>query len=180
MAAPLECVGEDRARSLVCQQMQLGEPDESGRHRPVPTDKPPFVLEADTIIAAVGQKPDFSPFSGDEELKFNRWGYLDIDPYTLMSSKPGLFVGGDAVSGGGTVIEAINAGKTAARYIDKYLRGKSVVEDIEDETRRLAVFLGAQKSGEPLAQCVDHGVGLKMPMRSVEERIDDFDPVEMG
>lgn len=180
LAAPLECVGEDKARSLVCQPMQLGEPDESGRRRPVPADLPPFVLEADTIIAAVGQKPDFSPFSGDEQLKFNRWGYLEIDPHTLMSSKPGLFVGGDAVSGGGTVIEAINAGKTAAKYIDKYLRGEPVVEDIEDKTRRLAVFLGAQKSGEPLAECVDYGVRQKMPVRSVKERIDDFEPVELG
>ena len=106
----------------------------------------PFVLTASSIIAAVGQKPDFEPFKGDESIKLNKYGYMECDPYTLMTSKPGVFVGGDAVSGGGTVIEAINAGKVAAKYIDKYLRGEPVVEDIEDKTRRIAVYLGAQKS----------------------------------
>ena len=71
---------------------------------------------------------------------------MECDPYTLMTSKPGVFVGGDAVSGGGTVIEAINAGKVAAKYMDKFLRGEPVVEDLEDKTRRMAVYLGAQKS----------------------------------
>jgi NADH dehydrogenase FAD-containing subunit len=96
----------------------------------------PFVLEADSIIAAVGQKPDFQPFTADESIKLNKYGYMEVDPYTLQTSKPGVFVGGDAVSGGGTIIEAINAGKTAAKYIDKYLRGEPVMEDIEDKTKR--------------------------------------------
>ncbi len=110
----------------------------------------------------------------------NKYGYIDIDPYTLQTSKPNVFVGGDAVSGGGTVIEAINAGKVAAKYMDKYLRGEPVAEDLEDKTRRLAVYLGAQKSGEPLAECVDYGKRQPMPVRSVEERTDDFDAVELG
>ena len=76
------------------------------------------------------------------EIKLNKYGYMDVDPYTLMTSKPGVFVGGDAVSGGGTIIEAINAGKVAAKYMDKYLRGEPVVEDLEDKTRRLAVVSG--------------------------------------
>jgi formate dehydrogenase (NADP+) beta subunit len=180
LAAPLECKGEEGVSGLVCQQMELGEPDESGRRRPVPTDMAPFVLEATSILAAVGQKPDFDPFKGDDSIKLNKYGYMEVDPYTLMTTKPGVFVGGDAVSGGGTVIEAINAGKVVAKYIDKYLRGEPVVEDIEDKTRRLAVYLGAQTSGEPLAECVDYGARVPMPVRSVEERTDDFDAVELG
>ena len=170
LAAPLQCVGEDGVETLVCQQMELGEPDESGRRRPVPTDMAPFVLTATSILAAVGQKPDFEPFAGDESIKLNKYGYMECDPYTLMTSKPGVFVGGDAVSGGGTIIEAINAGKVAAKYIDKYLRGEPVVEDIEDKTRRLAVYLGAQKSVEPLSDGVDYGERQKMPMLPPEVR----------
>ncbi|OFW61103.1 MAG: hypothetical protein A2133_00560 [Actinobacteria bacterium RBG_16_64_13] len=180
LAAPMECKGVEGVNGLVCQQMELGEPDESGRRKPVPTDMAPLVLTASSILAAVGQKPDFAPFSDDWSIKLNRWGYMEADPHTLMTSKPGVFVGGDAVSGGGTVIEAINAGKVAAKYIDKYLRGEPVVEDIEDKTRRIAVYLGAQKSAEALADCVDYGAREKMPVRSVEARIRDFEAVELG
>jgi formate dehydrogenase beta subunit len=97
-----------------------------------------------------------------------------------MTTKPGVFVGGDAVSGGGTVIEAINAGKVAAKYIDKYLRGEPVVEDIEDKTRRLAVYLGAQNSAEPLSDCVDYGTRQKMPVLPPEVRKHTFAPAELG
>jgi NADPH-dependent glutamate synthase beta subunit-like oxidoreductase len=180
LAAPVECQGAEGVSGLVCQQMELGEPDESGRRRPVPTDMAPFVLAADSILAAVGQRPDFEPFKGDEQIKLNKYGYMEADPHTLMTSKPGVFVGGDAVSGGGTVIEALNAGKVAAKYIEKYLRGEPVVEDIEDKTRRLAVYLGAQKSAEPLAENVDYGHRQKMPARPVEERTRDFEAVELG
>jgi NADPH-dependent glutamate synthase beta subunit-like oxidoreductase len=181
LSLPVECKGDDgEVSGLVCQQMELGEPDESGRRRPVPTDMAPFVLMADSIIAAVGQKPDFAPLAEDDAIKLNKYGYLEVDQYTLMTTKPGVFVGGDAVSGGGTVIEAINAGKVAAKYIDKYLRGERVAEDIEDKTRRLAVYLGAQKSAEPLAETVDYGQRQPMPVRSVEERTDDFEAVELG
>ena len=152
LAAPMECKGDADVNGLVCQQMELGEPDESGRRRPVPTDMAPFVLSADSILAAVGQKPDFDPFKADGDIKLNKYGYMDADPYTLQTSKPDVFVGGDAVSGGGTVIEAINAGKVAAKYMDKFLRGEPVAEDLEDKTRRLAVVFGAQESNEPLAE----------------------------
>jgi len=181
LAAPMECKGEDgEVTGLVCQQMELGEPDESGRRRPVPTDMAPFVLVADSIIYAVGQKPDFDPFKGDGEIQLNKYGYMDVDEHTLMTTKPGVFVGGDAVSGGGTIIEAINAGKVAAKYIDKYLRGEPVVEDVEDKTRRLAVFLGAQKSWEKLAENVDYGARVPMPMVEPEIRRTNFEPTELG
>ena len=180
LAVPLECKGDETVNGLVCQQMELGEPDESGRRRPVPTDMAPFVLSADSIFAAVGQKPDFEPFKADADIKLNKYGYMDIDPYTLQTSKPGVFVGGDAVSGGGTIIEAINAGKVAAKYIDKYLRGEPVVEDLEDKTRRIAVILGAKESKEPLADCVDYGKREPMPMVDPEVRKHTFAATELG
>ena len=78
------------------------------------------------------------------------------------------------------MIEAINAGKVAAKYIDKYLRGEPVVEDVEDKTRRLAVFLGAQKSWEKPVDTVDYGSRVDMPVRTPEERTKDFEAVELG
>ena len=180
LAAPVECQGVEGVQGLVCQQMELGEPDASGRRRPVPSDMAPFVLTADSIIAAVGQQPDFDPFKGDEGIKLNKWGYMEVDPYTLQTTKPGVFVGGDAVSGGGTIIEAINAGKVVAKYMDKYLRGEPVEEDLEDKTKRLAVYLGAQDSREPLADKVDYGTREKMPMVEPEVRRHNFEATELG
>ena len=180
LATPVECKGEDGVSGLVCQQMELGEPDESGRRRPVPTDMAPFVMTASSVIYAVGQKPDFEPFKADDQIQLNKYGYMDVDPHTLMTTKPGVFVGGDAVSGGGTIIEAINAGKVAAKYIDKYLRGEPVAEDVEDKTRRIAVFLGAQKSWEKLAESVDYGAREQMPMVEPEVRKTNFDATELG
>ena len=180
LAAPVECQGVEGVEGLVCQQMELGEPDASGRRRPVPTDMAPFVLTASSIIYAVGQQPDFDPFKGDDAIKLNKWGYMEVDPYTLQTTKPGVFVGGDAVSGGGTIIEAINAGKVAAKYIDKYLRGEPVEEDLEDKTKRLAVYLGAQDSREPLADNVDYGTREKMPMVDPEVRKHNFEATELG
>ena len=180
LAVPLECKGDEDVNGLVCQQMELGEPDESGRRRPVPTDMAPFVLSADSVFAAVGQKPDFDPFKNDGDIKLNKYGYMDADPYTLMTSKPGVFVGGDAVSGGGTIIEAINAGKVAAKYMDKFLRGEPVVEDLEDKTRRIALTLGAQESKEPLCDSVDYLKREPMPMVDPEVRKHNFEATELG
>jgi hypothetical protein len=110
----------------------------------------------------------------------NRWGYMEVDQHTMMTTKPGVFVGGDAVSGGGTIIEAINAGKSAAKYIDKYLRGEPVAEDIQDKTKRLAVYLGAQDSRYPLSDTVDYGQRQPMPALPVDERKHTFEAVEFG
>jgi NADH-quinone oxidoreductase subunit F len=180
LAAPVSCEGDVCVRGLTCQQMELGPPDESGRRSPVPIACDPFHLEADTIIAAVGQQPDFSPFTMDPAVLANKWGYLEMDPYTFMSTKPGVFVGGDAVSGGGSVIEAIHAGKTVAKYMDRFLRGDRVAEDLEDKTRRLTVQLGAQTSHYALRPADDHGVRERMPMLAPAVRRLSFAPTELG
>jgi NADPH-dependent glutamate synthase beta subunit-like oxidoreductase len=180
LAAPVSCHGEEGVTGLVCQQMELGPPDESGRRRPVPADMAPFVLEADTIIAAVGQRPDFSPFTNLAGLEFNRWGFLEADPHTLMTGRPGVFVGGDAVSGGGTIIEAIRSGKVAASYIEAYLRGEPVKETAADKVKRLAVYLGGQQSRYQLAPDADYGSREPMPMVAPDVRKQNFEPTELG
>ncbi len=180
LLAPVACEGETCVVGLTCQQMELGPPDESGRRSPVPVECDPTVLEADTIIAAVGQQPDFAPFAADPEITSNKWGYLEIDPRTFMTTKPGVFVGGDAVSGGASIIEAISAGKTVAKYIDRYLCGEPVSEDIEDLTRRLAIVLDAQNSRYPLESDRDLGLREPMPMLAPEIRRLDFAATELG
>ncbi len=157
LAAPLRCEGATSDSRLVCQPMELGAPDESGRLRPVPAACDPISLPADTIIGAVGQRPDFAPFQDTPGLVFNRWDYLECSEHTLMTGRPGIFVGGDAVSGGGLVIEAIAAGKRAAVHIERFLSGQPVVEDSGYLVRRVGTLLGARDSRQPLPLSVDWG-----------------------
>lgn len=180
LSAPVSCEGDTCVRMLVCQEMELGPPDESGRRSPVPADRTPFELEADLVIAAVGQQPDFAPFASDTAIATNKWGYLEMDPFTFMTTKPGVFVGGDAVSGGGSVIEAIHAGKTVAKYIDAYLRGVPVAEDLEDRVKRVAVYLGAQSSRYRLVDGGDYGIREAMPMLDPKVRRANYEQCELG
>ena len=179
LAAPVRCDGSVCVESLSCQPMELGPPDASGRRSPVAIDCAPFVLEADTIIAAVGQQPDFGPFV-DPALKMNKWGYLEIEPRTFMTTKPGVFVGGDAVTGGAAVIDAIYAGKVVARQIDRFLRGEPVAEEEGERIRRLAVYLGAQTSWYPLSPGSDQGMRTPMPMLAPKVRVRSFAHNELG
>ncbi len=180
LSAPVRCEGDTCVSGLVCQPMELGAPDKSGRRSPVPVACDPFSLDADTIIAAVGQRPDFSPFVAGTGLELNQWGYLECDPYTGMTTRAGVFVGGDAVNGGASVIEAIAAGKSSAKYIDRYLRGEAVREDDEDRTRRIAVYLGAQDSRERLLPGRDYGRREPMPMLPPQVRRASFSHTELG
>jgi NADH-quinone oxidoreductase subunit F len=180
LSAPLRCEGDTCVETLVCQPMELGPPDDSGRRSPVAVDCEPFVMKADTLIAAVGQQPDFAPFADDSALALNKWGYLDCDPRTFMTTKPGVFVGGDAITGGASVIEAIYAGKQVAKYMDCFLRGEEVVEDLEDKTKRVAVYLGAQQSRYPLADSVSYGRRELMPLLAPDVRRRSFAATELG
>jgi NADPH-dependent glutamate synthase beta subunit-like oxidoreductase len=180
LSAPLSCEGGTCVEALVCQPMELGPTDDSGRRSPVPLDCAPVTLEADNVIAAVGQQPDFSPFAADPALALNKWGYLDSDTRTFMTKKPGVFVGGDALTGGASVIEAIYAGKQVAKYMGMYLRGQEVSEDLADKAKRLAVYLGAQDSRYQILPGVDYGERERMPMLSPEIRRASFSQTEVG
>ena len=103
--------------------MELGEPDASGRRRPVGTGEY-FEIEADCAIVALGQNPNPLIRTTTEGLKTESWGGIIIDEETGMTSIPGIFAGGDAVTGEATVISAMGAGKLAAKGIDKYIREK--------------------------------------------------------
>jgi glutamate synthase (NADPH/NADH) small chain len=106
--------------ALDCQKMELGEPDESGRRRPVPIQDSEFRLDVDTVVYALGTTANPIIARTTPGLKVNKWGYIKVDD-NQMTSIPGVFAGGDIVTGSATVILAMGAGRKAARGILKYL-----------------------------------------------------------
>jgi glutamate synthase (NADPH/NADH) small chain len=116
--------GTGRLCGVHCIKMELGEPDASGRRRPVPVPGSEFFIETDTAIEAIGQGANRVLLSTFRELKLNKWGYIDADPQTGATSVEGVYAGGDIVTGAATVILAMGAGKAAAAAIDAYVKAK--------------------------------------------------------
>ena len=104
--------------------MTLGEPDESGRRRPVPKEGSEFIIDVDCVIMAIGTSPNPLIKSTTEGLATESWGGIIADEATGATSIPGVYAGGDAVTGAATVILAMGAGKTAAAAMDEYLKNK--------------------------------------------------------
>ncbi|HCM88161.1 MULTISPECIES: NADPH-dependent glutamate synthase [Enterococcus] len=121
---PVEYIndGSGRLSAVKCVQMELGEPDDSGRRRPIVIPGSEFVIEADTAIEAIGQGANKVLLDTFPELALNKWGYIDADEETCATSIPGVFAGGDIVTGAATVILAMGAGKIAANEIDQYIQ----------------------------------------------------------
>jgi len=123
LVAPKKILGkDDRTVGIECMRMELGEPDESGRRRPVPIKDSEFTIQLDTLILAIGESPD--PSFLPEEIEVTRQNTITVNPITLETSLPGIFAGGDVVSGPATVMEAIVAGRKAASSINEYLTSK--------------------------------------------------------
>jgi len=106
---------------MECMRMKLGEPDESGRRRPIPIEGSEFNIDVDMVIVAIGNSPNPIVPQSTPGLEVSRWGTINVDEVTGMTSLPGVFAGGDIVTGAATVISAMGAGKTAARGIHEYL-----------------------------------------------------------
>lgn len=115
---------DGHVKAVECLQCELGEPDDSGRRRPIPIEGSNFTVEADTVVLALGYWPD--PLLGEttEELETHNWGLIQIDPETGATSREGVFAGGDAVTGPDLVVTAMLAGRKAAASIDEYLNNK--------------------------------------------------------
>jgi len=121
LVAPRKILGENGKVSAIERiRMNLGEPDESGRRKPIPVEGSEFTREADMVVLAIGETPDleFLP----KEIELNEDGTVWVNPITMETSLKGVFAGGDAVTGPATVIEAIRAGKRAAETIENYLK----------------------------------------------------------
>ena len=120
---PVRFIGDDdgRLRSVECLKMELGEPDESGRRRPVPIEGSEFEIECDVAIMSIGNGANPLIPQTAPDMKTNKWGNITIDPDTGRTSKKGVFAGGDIVRGGSTVILAMGDARTAADSIHEYL-----------------------------------------------------------
>lgn len=124
LTAPVELVGDEigNLREMVIQRMQLGEPDASGRRRPVPIPDAIEVIPIDVAVAAIGNGSNPIISATTPDLNVNKWGNILVDEQTMKTNKKGVFAGGDIVTGGATVILAMGAGRTAAAAIDNYLQ----------------------------------------------------------
>ena len=122
---PVKINGDEdgRVKSITCIEMELGEPDESGRRRPIPVEDSEFDMDVDTVIMSLGTSPNPLIRSTTEGLEANKWGCLVVNEDTLETTRDNVYAGGDAVTGAATVILAMGAGKQAAENIDKKLRG---------------------------------------------------------
>lgn len=172
LTAPVRIIGENgKVKALECIRMELGEPDESGRRRPQPVPGSEFIIEVDSVVAAIGQETDWTCLEGESGQRISRWGTLEVDPLTLQSSEPDVFAGGDAVTGPWTVVDAIAAGKRAARSIDRFLKGQDLKEGREEEWKAV--------ENVPL-EGYERVPRERMPRLSVEERKGSFKEVQLG
>ena len=165
-----------KATGLQCIHMRLGEPDTSGRRRPVPISGSEFSVEADTVIAAVGQAPDLSFLPRDSALERTRWETLEVDSNRLSTNVPGIFAGGDFVTGPGMVIEAIATGRRAAIAIDKHLKNDTSRVEIYDLKKKVAGEAGSSQIDETW----ETQPRLEMPKLPVKERKRSFEEIEQG
>ena len=126
LATPTRIIAQNgKVTQVECTKMELGEPDDSGRRRPVPVKGSEFIIDVDTVIPGLGQAPNLEFAQGFETT--NR-GTISVDEYSLATSIEAVFAGGDVVSGPDMVITAIAAGKKAARSIDRYLKGETLAD----------------------------------------------------
>jgi heterodisulfide reductase subunit A len=178
LVTPTRVVVEDgRAVGLELQRMELGEPDASGRRRPVPIEGSEFVQQTDNIIPAVSHKPR-ADYAAEAGLELTRWGTLEAGETTLCTSVPGLFAGGDVVRGPASVIEAAADGKRAAQAIDNYVNRRPAEEGMAPAPPRPEPMT----EEELLSFRVEtpSRARVRMPERDAAERILSFDEVELG
>lgn len=124
---PVRFIGNDEGwvTGMECIHMELGEPDESGRRRPIPIEGSNFTMECDLVIVALGTRANPLIPNTTSDLKLNKRGYIEVDPETGKTSKEGVYAGGDIVTGSATVILAMGAGRKAANAIHEYLMGNA-------------------------------------------------------
>ncbi|MCK9364207.1 MAG: NAD(P)-binding protein [Syntrophales bacterium] len=174
LAAPVRIIGNNgRVTAVECLRMELGEPDASGRRRPVPIKGSEFTIEVDAVVPAIGQANELSFISKESGITINKWNNIDADAVTFATSVPGIFAGGDVTTGPATAVKAINAGKQAAISISRYLNGGD---------------LGAGRAHDWTKGLADHGDNSKVkkvkrveyPLMEVKKRKSNFDEVGLG
>jgi NADPH-dependent glutamate synthase beta subunit-like oxidoreductase len=171
LTAPMKVVGSNGSVSgLECIRMEMGEPDESGRRKPMPIEGSEFTVKADVIVAAIGQRSDLCFLGNGHGIDVSGRNTIEADPVTAATNIPGIFAGGDVASGPRIVVEAVAFGKQAAISIDRYLKG----EDIKS---------GRGEAWKGMAFEPDHSESSArqpMPRLPLAQRNSAFDEVDLG
>ena len=176
LTAPTRFSAENKKLTkMECVRMKLGEPDVSGRPRPVPVKGSEFTIPVDTVIAALGQTPE-TDFAKELGISLSKRGAIEVDARTGATNIEGIFAGGDVVTGPAYVIDAIAAGKRAARSIHQYLSGQAVEpEEAWKEPEKLS-----QEEIKDRKKRFPAKNGVAMREGPVKERVQDFSEVALG
>jgi NADPH-dependent glutamate synthase beta subunit-like oxidoreductase len=176
LVSPVRILGDEHSRvvGLECVRMKLGEPDHSGRRRPVPIAGSGFTLELDMVVPAIGQAPDLSILGTDHRFAITREGTFNVDRVSYMTNRPGVFAAGDAITQPVSVIDAIGSAKQAAAGIDAYLRGVDAQE--QDFSAREVPIAQRELLPEELAPKPRH----PSPTIPMSRRMQSYAEVELG
>jgi len=174
LSAPQELLTEEgRVIGVRCIRMELGEPDSSGRRRPIPVPGSEYEMPVDQVIPAIGQIPDLSGLEDVAGLSFSRWGTAEADTVTYATGREGVFAGGDLQTGPWIAIGAVAAGREAAESIARYLDGRDMAEGRKPETHENPIY-------RPIPQEEPRRKREEMRVLPVRERQGNFKEVELG
>ncbi len=174
LSAPQEVLTRDgNVVGLRCIRMELGEPDSSGRRRPIPIPGSEYDIDIDQLILAIGQRPNISILEHISGLEFSRRGTTEVDPVTYATSREGIFAGGDMQTGPSVAIRAIAAGREAAESICRYLDGRDMAEGRAPITVENPVY-------RPIPGSEANRTRAKMSELPVEDRAGNFREVDLG
>jgi NADPH-dependent glutamate synthase beta subunit-like oxidoreductase/coenzyme F420-reducing hydrogenase delta subunit len=171
LVAPIKIAKKNGRLNVTCIKMELGEPDERGRRKPIPIEGSEFDKLFDTLITAIGQAPQMPQGFG---VRIGRGSTIQVDPLTLTTNKVGIFAGGDAVTGPATVTEALAAGRRAAHRIDDFLQHRYPGSDKEEKKP-----LSEELHPETIEMIRKIG-RAELPILPPEDRTKDFNTVELG
>jgi len=183
LVAPVEVLGKSgKITTLKCIKMELGEPDSSGRRRPVPIEGSEHDLNFDTVIIAVSQSPEVEFVDSKTTLKVTKWSTLDVNKETMETNIKGVFAGGDVFNGPLTVISAMSDGKRAAEAIDKYINGEPLKDFKSPRPKTLPERDENSRphSYAPRFKDTPRMERTPMPERDPKVRKRDYQEVELG
>jgi heterodisulfide reductase subunit A-like polyferredoxin len=177
LVSPVRVLGDEQngVTGLECARMKLGDPDASGRPRPIPIEGSEFTVDVDLVVLAIGQQPDLACLCAEDDIAVSASERIAVDQNCFSTNRPGVFAVGDAVSGANmAIIEAIGMGKRAAEAIDIYLNGGDPAEELAPiEEREVA---HRPMTSEELAP----KPSIPVPTIPLKQRVSSFEEVELG
>ena len=180
LTAPVRIMAEaGKVVGLECIKMELGEPDASGRPRPVPVEGSEFVFDCDTIVSAIGQQVDLSLLAGMDDVQTTQWNTIVVDEYTKQSSRPKIFFAGDCETGPDALITACAGGRRAAHSIDRFINGQALDYDNNHYFDKLFETVKVYDPDEEILK-VESKSRFQQSVLLADTRKSTFDEIEQG